>query len=265
MGLLSQVRAALSEAGRRASDLARTPQVTRLRERRGNVVVDRARTMKQKLTSRAQRGDRPAESTGAGSAPGVRRRRHTLTWRPRFLRSRPAHLPPRQDNPRPHWVGRRAWRTPRRRCSACRPPSARRHPNRLQVLPTSTLDGSDHALTVQVRTGAAASSGWSCPPLTASYRPWPSPSCSKRSSRRAPRGLAAGRMDEPTRGNRGHRARPHASVEFRGLRAAFVWGGKPPRGPTTRARRRAPGRHTPTQRHRGAAAWLAPWAPMAGD
>jgi hypothetical protein len=54
MGLLNPVGAAMSDAGRRASDLAWAPQMTRLRERGGNLVVDRARTMKQKLTARAQ-------------------------------------------------------------------------------------------------------------------------------------------------------------------------------------------------------------------
>jgi len=101
MGLLNPVGAAMSDAGRRASDLARAPQMTRLRERGGNLVVDRARTMKQKLTSRAQRGNRSVESTGAGPVPAARRRRHTPTWRPRFLWSRAAHFPPPQDNAPP--------------------------------------------------------------------------------------------------------------------------------------------------------------------
>ena len=75
-------RARLARAGRKAADLARRPDVVRVRERGQDLVKNQAQAVKEKVVARSDDAAAPAR-------PGLR----TRTWRPRLSRSGPAHFP----------------------------------------------------------------------------------------------------------------------------------------------------------------------------
>jgi hypothetical protein len=98
-------RARLAEAGRQAADLARRPEVARLRQHGKDFAVDQAKSVKRKIAARSAAAAGAAGSDDSGPTGRRRRTLRTPTWRPRFSRSRAAHFPPSTDTVPPSTLG----------------------------------------------------------------------------------------------------------------------------------------------------------------
>ena len=89
-------REQLRKVGQQAIDVARRPEVARLREQSKSVAAEKVEAVKQKVVTRTAKNAEGTETpTDAGAELEVRPRRRLAfpTQRPRFRRSRDVHFP----------------------------------------------------------------------------------------------------------------------------------------------------------------------------